>query len=305
MTQGQVKEITLKETTGTSRILPLSPEKVSPYVHAEYEKARITWGIPNNLIRTVAWCPQLALTEVGYANSFVFDEDSYATCPRPGAPSSSVLFPQVGFLDRVTKELVISMVSLVNKSRYSITHHGMISWGVLSSAVAGQSPAQKAKRAEAMILALVDDEGKPSFENAKFEDKPLFTLFQTLCLKLALKMNANAHSITDEEFAALKGEAFIYAQERVRSNHILMSQLDGRTDNDYFQAYANAVIVELTWCIGHFAGLLNKWFIVLKIADESDESVYGFNFFDEYNKTIPNSIKARNNALLGKTGWGD
>src|SRR6185503_19935975 len=94
------------------RVAPLPPSAVSPYVVAEYDKSVRTWGIPNNLIKTMACLPQLALTEVDYANSFIFDEGTLIHWPRPGASerSETVLFPSAGFVDRVTKELLINLV---------------------------------------------------------------------------------------------------------------------------------------------------------------------------------------------------
>jgi hypothetical protein len=54
------------------RVAPRLPEQVSPRVLVEYKKTEVTWGIPNNLIRTMAAMPQLALTEVDYANAVIW-----------------------------------------------------------------------------------------------------------------------------------------------------------------------------------------------------------------------------------------
>jgi hypothetical protein len=95
----------------------------------------------------------LALTEVDYANSFIFKESEFIEIPKPGRPTSgNVLFPSAGFIDRVTKELVINFVSLINRSRYSITHHGVISWGVLSTMAEGKTDSKRKARAEQMLL---------------------------------------------------------------------------------------------------------------------------------------------------------
>ncbi len=117
---------------------PRDPSEVNPYVRSELDKATDTWGIPNHLARTMACHPMLALTEIDYANSFIFKENEFVEIPRPGKTGDgNVLFPSAGFVDRITKELVINFVSLINRSRYSITHHGFISWSVLSTVVAG------------------------------------------------------------------------------------------------------------------------------------------------------------------------
>src|SRR5687767_9836932 len=87
------------------RVTPLLPKQVNADVRAEYEKTVVTWGIPNNLIRTMARSPQLALTEVDYANSFIFDDGPFVMWPRPGStePAGNVLFQAAGFIEPVTK----------------------------------------------------------------------------------------------------------------------------------------------------------------------------------------------------------
>ena len=94
------------------RVAPRLPDQVSPYVRAELDKATETWGIPNNLARTMACHPALALTEIDYANAFIFMEKTYAETPKPGAEKSgqTVLFPTAGFVDRITKELIICLL---------------------------------------------------------------------------------------------------------------------------------------------------------------------------------------------------
>lgn len=82
-----------------ARVPPLPPEAVNSAVRSEYDKTVNTWGIPNNLIRALGWHPGLALTEVDYANSFIFDDGSYTHWPRPGGtgPADTVLYPVSGF----------------------------------------------------------------------------------------------------------------------------------------------------------------------------------------------------------------
>jgi hypothetical protein len=64
------------------------------------------------------------------------------------------------------------------------------------------------------------------------------------------------------------------------------------------------MMVELTWCAVHFSGLLNRWFTLLKIRDEEFDVGNGHTFVENYNAVVPESIKLRNNSLLGPTGWG-
>ncbi|GJM74493.1 hypothetical protein HMSSN036_67090 [Paenibacillus macerans] len=117
------------EPEGKCRVEPLSYESIqdkgvtaSAIAHASW-----TWGqgdyFPNNLIRTLCHCPRLAQTEVDYANSFIFDEDSILNGVQ-----------QAGFVDRCLKEIIITCVALTNRSRYSVTHHSYISYSTFLTA---------------------------------------------------------------------------------------------------------------------------------------------------------------------------
>jgi hypothetical protein len=111
-------DVDLVVPKGGPRLRPRDPSEVNPYVKAELDKATDTWGMPNHLARTMACHPMLALTEIDYANSFIFKEDEFVQVPKSGKPADgNVLFPSAGFVDRVTKELVVNFVSLINRSR--------------------------------------------------------------------------------------------------------------------------------------------------------------------------------------------
>lgn len=290
--------------TDGPRVHPLPPDSVNAYVRSEYDKTVNTWGIPNNLVRTMGWHPGLALTEVDYANSFIFDEGLYTTIPMPGSasPGESVPFPQAGFVDRVIKELVINLVSLLNKSRYSITHHTVIAYTTLCDILPESNEKRRRELAEELLFNLVDDDAQPSFERAQFRDRALYSELQVHCLTLATKLQSDAHQVTDDEFEELRASLRDQAERQIEDS-ILSS--DARTKRKkYVDAYVNAMIVELTWCIVHFAGLLNKWFTVLKVMDESDAEVDGIDFVSHYNSVVPDRIKEKNNRILGKDGWG-
>ncbi len=277
--------------SGTRTFPATEADRVSPYVRTEYDKSIHTWGIPNNLIRTMAWLPRLALTEVDYANSFIFDERVYSQIPSPEDPTKTVLFPEAGFVDRVTKELLINLVSLMNRSRYSITHHTVIGFGTISS-VHGRD------RAEQMLLRLVDDNGDACFAYRT----DLYSDYQLAALNLAVKLRGDAHAVTDGEFTNFRGLCSVEARTQIESS--VLSIQDESTSQAYIDAYVNGMLVETTWCIVHFAGLLNKWFTVLKMMDETDVAADGVDFVTAYNQSIPESIKRRNNKLLGEDGWG-
>lgn len=289
------------------RVTPRRPEQVSEFVRAEFDKAMETWGIHNNLIRTLGCHPRLALTEVDYANAFIFEKNTFAETPKPGAETSGqvVLFPSSGFVDRVTKELVISLVSLKNRARYSITHHTVISFGVLCELVAGDTAEARRDRAEQMLLGLTDEFGQESFRDKTYQGEPLYSGLQLAALELALKVNRNSHVVEDSEFDALRRLLEADARSQIAAGPLAAQFGSDGPDDAYVDAFVDGMLIELTWCIVHFSGLLNRWFTLLKMRDEEFAvTPDGQNFIDVYNAFIPDSIKRRNNALLGPSGWG-
>ena len=283
------------------RIPPLQKQNVGPYVRAEYDKSIYTWGIPNNLIKTMAWLPRLAETEVDYANSFIFDVDTYADWPNPDDPKSNVVYPQAGFIDRVTKELVINIVGLLNRSRYSITHHAVIGFNTLAAELPPPDAATRKALAEAMMLHLVDAGGKPDFENQKCSGRrAALHAFQLHAMRFAVAIHDDAHSVSDEQFKALSGEAATIAKSQIESGPFPA----GAKSPAFVESYVRGMLVELSWCICHFNGLLNNWFTVLRVMDETDAVRDEIDFVTVYNTVLPDSIKARNNSLLGSDGWG-
>lgn len=292
--------------TSSARVSPLTPEEVNISVRAEYQKTVVTWGIPNNLIRTMACAPQLALTEVDYANSFIFDHGPYVMWPRPGskAGTEQVLFQAAGFIDPITKELLINLVSLLNRSRYSITHHSVIGLLRIATALQDLAPGRNAAKAESMLLHLVDANGSPDFEGQVFDGLPLYDEFQLSCVRFALKMHRSSHSITDDDVDKIRSVFRGRASAEIAKGPLGAQFGVAGPDNAFLDAHVNGMLVELTWCVAHFGGLLNHWFTVLRVQDESDAVRDGFDFISHYNKSVPESIKVRNNNLLGSDGWG-
>jgi len=286
------------------RVAPREPEQVSAYVRAELNKATEVWGIPNHYVRTLACHPLLAKAAIDYANAFVFQERVYAEIPRPGKPGETVLFPEAGFIDRVTKELVITLVGLVNRSRYSITHNGVISFRALSTALPDRTLPERERRAESMLLHLVDSQGQPSFEGRSYQGAPLYSDLQLSAFRLALKTNRDPHDVTDDEMRALRVVLREDAARQIAGSPLALSFGAAGPDEPYLNAFVDGMVVELTWTIVHFAGLLNRWFTLLKVRDEAFAIASdGSSFIDAYN-ALPESLKLRNNALLGSDGWG-
>lgn len=286
------------------RIRPRDPEETSPYVRAELHKVTEVWGIPNHYVRTLACHPLLAKTAIDYANAFVFQERVYAEIPRPGRPGELVLFPEAGFIDRVTKELVISLVGLLNRSRYSITHNSIISYRALCAALPDATSTERERVAEAMLLHLVDAEGRASFEGKTHAGAPLYSELQLAAFRLACKTNRDPHDITDGEMLELRAHLGADAVRQIAAGPLASAFGRAGPDDAYLDAFVDAMMVELTWTIAHFSGLLNRWFTLLKVRDEEFAiATDGSSFVDAYN-ALPERLKARNNALLGPDGWG-
>jgi hypothetical protein len=154
-------------------------------------------------------------------------------------------------------------------------------------------------RAEEMLLRLVDERGAPRFEHRG----DLYSPYQIAALQFAVKLQRNAHDVTDEDFAHLRALCRARAGEQIAAS--LLSHQPESNEPAFLEAYVNGMLVEMTWCIVHFAGLLNAWFTVLKVMDETDAAADGIDFVSLYNQIVPESLKARNNHLLGARGWGD
>jgi hypothetical protein len=292
---------TLTIPTDNCRIRPMPTKQMDAYVKSEYTKSINTWGIPNNLFRTMAWLPRLALTEVDYANSFIFDQGPLANWPDPSSGGKDVLLPEAGFVDRVTKELAINLVSLLNRSRYSITHHTVIGFNTLSTLLPGPDSAAKSTSAEMMLLHLVNGAGEPTFEGKTYPDgRPVYSDFHLAVLRLAQSIQHDPHSVTDMQFDSLRSEAQRVGRAQISAGPLAAYAQSG----EFCTAYVNGMLVELTWCIVHFNGLLNAWFTVLHVQDEQDVAADGIDFVQVYNTVVPESIKVRNNRLLGSKGWG-
>jgi hypothetical protein len=84
----------------------------------------LTWGnFKNNLCKVMAYLPRMLQTEVEYCNAFIFDPPTFRGDVQ-----------EAGFNDRFLKELVISRTLLINRSRYSITHHSFIGMSLFKAA---------------------------------------------------------------------------------------------------------------------------------------------------------------------------
>ncbi len=242
-----------------TRIRPLQRDELDPYTHAGMTTAEILWGIRNNLCKVMAYTPRLLQTEVEYANSFIFDPPIFRGDVQ-----------EAGFNDRFLKELVISRTSLINRSRYSVTHHGYIGMALYSGAGRGEEGHQK-------YLYLHEHQEHPD----------VYTERERVVLDYTAKVVKDAHLVTDQDFAELR---------RVLREHNGQDQRLSAVSEEDMDRHVDRQIEELTWLIGHYC-LLNRWFTVLQVPDEGpdDEDDFGA----AYVQIVPEDVRHRNEDILG------
>jgi alkylhydroperoxidase family enzyme len=206
----------------------------------------------------MAHTPRLLQTGVEYCNTFIFD-----------APTFRGEVQEAGFNDRFLKELVISRTSLINRSRYSVTHHSFIGMKLYTDA---------GRR----------DEAIPKFLHLHEHDKHPnpYTERERIVLDYTAKVTKDAHLVTDTDFAELR---------RVLREHNLQDPCLRGLSDEKMSRHVDSQIVELTWLIGHFC-LLNRWLTVLQVPDEGpkDED----NFEAAYLQVVPKEIRERNERIL-------
>ncbi|UCE62180.1 MAG: hypothetical protein JSU63_10810 [Phycisphaerales bacterium] len=218
-----------------------------------------TWGgFRTNLLKVMAYAPRLIQTEVEYCNTFIFDPPTFRGDVQ-----------EAGFNDRFIKELVISRTSLLNRSRYSITHHGLI--GMLLYGEAGRGD-----EAHTKYLHLHEHQEWPH----------VYTDRERVVLDYTVKVAKDAHLVTDEEFAELR---------RVLRKHNLQDARLKALSDEEMDRQVSSQIVELTWLIGHFC-LLNRWFTVLQVPEEGPDDED--NFGPLYEQFVPEDIRKRNEDIL-------
>ena len=242
-----------------TRIRPLQRDELDAHTQAGMITGELTWGgNPNNLCKVMAYTPRLLQTGVEFINTFIFD---------PRTVRGDV--QEAGFNDRFIKELVISRTSLINRARYSVTHHSVIGLSLFADA---------GRRDEAVpkYLHLHEHEKHPE----------TYTERERVVLDYTAKVTRDAHLVTDQEFQELR---------RVLTEHNLKNDQLKDLTTEQMSRHVDAQIVEFTWLIGHFC-LLNRWFTVLQVPDESPQDEW--NFAAVYQEVVPEQIRRRNDQIL-------
>lgn len=244
-----------------TRVRPLQRDELDPYTHAGMVAGELTWGnFKNNLCKVMAYLPKMLQTEIEYCNSFIFDP-----------PTFRGEVQEAGFNDRFIKELVISKTSLINRSRYSITHHSFIGMLLFKTADREDEGHQK-------LLHLHEHQKHPI----------VYTERERTVLDFTANLTRDAHLVSNEQFEQLRD---------VLRNHTLRSndRIAGMKKDDQ-DRFIDSQIVELTWLCGHFC-LLNRFFTVLEVPDEGPDDEDNF-LEDAYVKVVPENIRKRNEDVL-------
>lgn len=242
-----------------TRIRPLQIRDVDAKTAAAIKTGELTRGLPNNLVKVMAYCPRFVQLEVEYANSFMFDPVTFVGDRQTA-----------GFNDRFLKELVISRASLLNRSHYAVTHHSLAAIALFNDAGRGEEGHQK-------ILYLDEHENHPQVYSER----------ERVVLDYTVKVSQDAHTVSDQDFADLRKVLEAHNRTHTRFND---------HDSGAMARHIDSQIVELTWLIGHTC-LLNRWFTVLQVPDEGplDES----DFVTLYEQVVPADIRERNARILG------
>jgi alkylhydroperoxidase family enzyme len=243
-----------------TRIRPLQIDEVDVKTAAAMKTGELTrGGLPNNLVKVMAYCPRFVQLELEYANSFMVD------------PVTLVGDLQTaGFNDRFLKELVILRTSLLNRSHYSVTHHCVVAIALFNDAGRGEEGHRK--------LLYLDEHDN---------HRDVYTERERVVLDYTTKVSRDAHTVTDHDFADLRSVLAAHNGTDARLTEL---------DDAAMARHVDSQIVELTWLIGHFC-LLNRWFTVLQVPDEGplDEA----DFVTQYEQVVPADIRERNARILG------
>jgi hypothetical protein len=134
-------------------------------------------AFPNNLARYFLHIPGVFEEQLNYSTTLIFDESSF----RNGVQVS-------GYVPRVARELVISLIAQLRRSRYSMTHH----------AVLGTLTGRKHQLSEPDIASkwrhLLDAE----------ENAAVYTRVERAALKFARCFATDPKSYSDDDYAELR-----------------------------------------------------------------------------------------------------
>jgi hypothetical protein len=148
-------------------------------------------AFPNNLARFFLHIPGVFEQQLNYSTTLIFDEPSF----RNGVQIS-------GYLPRVTRELVISLIAQLRRCQYSLTHHAVL--GTLTARKHGLSEADISNK-WSYLLNAADHSG-------------VYTRAELAALKFARCFATDPKTYRDEDYlelraALLQENARVFAAE--------------------------------------------------------------------------------------------
>jgi alkylhydroperoxidase family enzyme len=168
------------------------------WVRGNEVRAEWTWAaqltdnpeaVPNNLGKYLVQIPGVFEKQLDYSTSLIFDTPSF----RNGVQIS-------GFVDRVTKELVISAIAQRRRAWYTTTHHAFL--GMLTARRYGTAPEKMAQK-----MLHLDAPSKPG----------VFDRHERAALILANKFATDPKSYSDQDFAEFRAAFDEYDQNAYAS----------------------------------------------------------------------------------------
>lgn len=156
-------------------------------------------AFPNHLARFLLHTPGVFEQQLNYSTTLIFDLPSF----RNGIQIS-------GFLDRVTRELVISYIAHRRRAWYTMTHHAIL--GRLTAIQSGMSEQDFA----AKWANLLDFAAHPD----------LYSAVETQALHFATAFATDPKTYTDEQFKALKETITIDLTTRYRAEAQWLERID-------------------------------------------------------------------------------
>ena len=159
------------------------------WVQGNVARAEWTWAaqlfpnpdrVPNNLGNYLAQIPGVFEKQLDYSTSLIFDTPSF----RNGVQIS-------GFVDRVTKELVINAIAQRRRAWYTTTHHALL--GMRSAIVYSTGPEKMAQDKMAQKMLRLDDPTAGVFDR-----------HEHAALILATKFATDPQSYSDQDLAEFR-----------------------------------------------------------------------------------------------------
>jgi alkylhydroperoxidase family enzyme len=171
------------------------------WVRGNEARAEWTWAaqlfpnpaaVPNNLGRYLVQIPGVFEKQLDYSTSLIFDTPSF----RNGIQIS-------GFVDRVTKELVINAIAQRRRAWYTTTHHALL--GMRSAIVYRTDPETEEMARDKMARKMLHLDA-PSTPG-------VFDRHERAALILANKFAMDPQSYSDQDFAEFRAAFGEYDQD--------------------------------------------------------------------------------------------